>query len=255
MSRLWSESQEKLFTDLWNQGLDTNVIGTRMAEVGRPLASSSVIDRARRMQLAPRNTLPVVRSGGWTDDEREIVTKLWGEGQSARDIACVISRKRGKRTTRSAVIGIVHRMGLPKRKVPKAPKYTKPKPRASLGREMRINAKPNHCQAEIKLKKKTQPLPRTRKSDKDRIGPTLEQLTRSSCRWPVGVDAHGNQMFCGCEAVHPAGSKAGQPYCEEHLARSKSSMSAEQRKEISDRMKALHRSNKVFNPHERKKAA
>ena len=43
----------------------------------------------------------------WTDDRVEILTKLWGEGLSASQIA----RELGD-VTRNAVIGKVHRLGI-----------------------------------------------------------------------------------------------------------------------------------------------
>ena len=53
----------------------------------------------------------------WTDDRVEILTKLWGEGLSASQIA----RELGD-VTRNAVIGKVHRLGLAGRASPTMPK-------------------------------------------------------------------------------------------------------------------------------------
>ena len=53
----------------------------------------------------------------WTDDRVEILTKLWGEGLSASQIA----RELGD-VTRNAVIGKVHRLGLAGRASPTRPK-------------------------------------------------------------------------------------------------------------------------------------
>ena len=46
----------------------------------------------------------------WTDDRVEILKKLWGEGQSASQIAKELGG-----VTRNAVIGKVHRLGLSNR--------------------------------------------------------------------------------------------------------------------------------------------
>ena len=46
----------------------------------------------------------------WTDDRVELLKKLWGEGQSASQIAKELGG-----VTRNAVIGKVHRLGLSNR--------------------------------------------------------------------------------------------------------------------------------------------
>ena len=46
----------------------------------------------------------------WTDERVEILKKLWGEGQSASQIAKELGG-----VTRNAVIGKVHRLGLSNR--------------------------------------------------------------------------------------------------------------------------------------------
>jgi GcrA cell cycle regulator len=45
---------------------------------------------------------------GWTDERVETLSKLWGEGLSASQIASAL----GGGVTRNAVIGKVHRLGL-----------------------------------------------------------------------------------------------------------------------------------------------
>src|SRR5262245_52669305 len=49
-------------------------------------------------------------SSSWTDERIALLTKLWAEGQSARQIAAVLGG-----VTRNAVIGKVSRLNLPKR--------------------------------------------------------------------------------------------------------------------------------------------
>ena len=46
----------------------------------------------------------------WTDERVEVLKKLWGEGQSASQIAKELGG-----VTRNAVIGKVHRLGLSNR--------------------------------------------------------------------------------------------------------------------------------------------
>ena len=52
----------------------------------------------------------------WTDDRVEILKKMWGEGQSASQIAKELGG-----VTRNAVIGKVHRLGLSNRTATAAP--------------------------------------------------------------------------------------------------------------------------------------
>lgn len=44
----------------------------------------------------------------WPQEATDLAVKLWGEGKSAREISCAL----GKRWSRNAVIGKLHRMGL-----------------------------------------------------------------------------------------------------------------------------------------------
>ena len=59
----------------------------------------------------------------WTDERVEILKKLWGEGQSASQIAKELGG-----VTRNAVIGKVHRLGLSNRAT-SCLLYTSPSPR------------------------------------------------------------------------------------------------------------------------------
>lgn len=47
----------------------------------------------------------------WTDERKALVTKLWAEGLSASQVAEELGG-----VSRNAVIGLVHRMGLPRRR-------------------------------------------------------------------------------------------------------------------------------------------
>ena len=58
----------------------------------------------------------------WTDDRVELLKKMWGEGQSASQIAKELGG-----VTRNAVIGKVHRLGLSNRAAGAAPAKQEPK--------------------------------------------------------------------------------------------------------------------------------
>ena len=98
----------------------------------------------------------------WTDERVETLKKMWGEGQSASQIAKELGG-----VTRNAVIGKVHRLGLSNRTAgaPAADAAAKPEPKA----------KPTAPKVEAKPKLKSPPQPR-------RQGPTCPRANRSSLR-------------------------------------------------------------------------
>ncbi|NBX08730.1 MAG: GcrA cell cycle regulator, partial [Marivivens sp.] len=90
----------------------------------------------------------------WTDERVELLKKMWGEGQSASQIAKELGG-----VTRNAVIGKVHRLGLSNRTTgaapaapakpakeakPAAPKVAKaePKPAAAAAPKPKAEPKP-----------------------------------------------------------------------------------------------------------------
>ncbi|MDA9274850.1 GcrA cell cycle regulator, partial [bacterium] len=62
----------------------------------------------------------------WTDDRVEVLKKMWGEGQSASQIAKELGG-----VTRNAVIGKVHRLGLSNRTTTSTAAKTDAKPKAA----------------------------------------------------------------------------------------------------------------------------
>ena len=58
----------------------------------------------------------------WTDERVELLKKMWGEGQSASQIAKELGG-----VTRNAVIGKVHRLGLSNRNTGSSAKAAEPK--------------------------------------------------------------------------------------------------------------------------------
>ncbi len=112
----------------------------------------------------------------WTDEKVEILTELWREGQSARQIAEVL----GDGVTRNAVIGKANRLGLSK---PSKSSVTR-----KQRKEERIKAKLMAPEG----------------------GATILTLTSSTCRWPIGDPGDEDFRFCGGPA------NPSQPYCEYH---------------------------------------
>lgn len=190
----------------------------------------------------------------WTDERVDVLRKMWGEGQSASQIAKELGG-----VTRNAVIGKVHRLGLSNRTATAAaaPKAeAKAKPAAPSGPAAKPEPKP---EASPKPAAQTEParpaepaeprvVPHTRKQiipagqplppqpSANEISPealakvneiekkakriSLMQLTERTCKWPVGDPATEDFWFCGLPV------QAGKPYCEAHVGVAFQPMSA-----------------------------
>ena len=166
----------------------------------------------------------------WTDERVELLKKLWGEGQSASQIAKELGG-----VTRNAVIGKVHRLGLSNRassgskaettqKVDKKPekvaskkpeaatKVPEPKPvMQSPARRQIIPAgrplPPQPSANEIS----PEALARVSEIEKKAKRISLLELTERTCKWPVGDPATPDFWFCGLP------TQSGKPYCEAHV--------------------------------------
>ncbi|NOE18805.1 GcrA cell cycle regulator [Ruegeria atlantica] len=174
----------------------------------------------------------------WTDERVELLKKMWGEGQSASQIAKELGG-----VTRNAVIGKVHRLGLsnrtagaspakvePKEKpapAPKAEAKPKPAPKTEPARPApapTAEAKPV-VPARRQIIPAGQPLPpqpsaneispealaKVNEVEKKAKKLTLMELTEKTCKWPVGDPATEDFWFCGLPV------EAGKPYCEAHV--------------------------------------
>ncbi len=180
----------------------------------------------------------------WTDERVETLKKMWGEGQSASQIAKELGG-----VTRNAVIGKVHRLGLSNRAgsggggaaktaakekpAPAAPKpavkrATKAKPAstppAKEEPELDENGIPISA-ARRAIIPAGQPLPpqpsaneispealaKVSEVEKSAKRISLMELTEKTCKWPVGDPATDDFWFCGL------GVQQGKPYCEAHV--------------------------------------
>jgi GcrA cell cycle regulator len=189
----------------------------------------------------------------WTDERVETLKKMWGEGQSASQIAKELGG-----VTRNAVIGKVHRLGLSNRAgsggakaeaKPKAalkaeakPKPT-PKPQAAPAAATPTPAAaadvdnlpaPPRSAARRAIIPAGQPLPpqpsaneispealaKVSEIEKKSKKISLMELTERTCKWPVGDPATPDFWFCGLPV------KTGKPYCEAHVGVAFQPMSA-----------------------------
>ncbi len=181
----------------------------------------------------------------WTDERVEILIKMWGEGQSASQIAKELGG-----VTRNAVIGKVHRLGLSNRasggKAKEAVKSTaKPAARPAAKKPAARKAATPAPEPEAPAKKPViparkpivpagQPLPpqpsaneispealaSVREVEKGARKLTLMELTERTCKWPIGDPATEEFWFCGLP------SQPGKPYCEAHVGVAFQPMSA-----------------------------
>ncbi|MEM9476385.1 MAG: GcrA family cell cycle regulator [Pseudomonadota bacterium] len=165
----------------------------------------------------------------WTDERVELLKKMWGEGQSASQIAKELGG-----VTRNAVIGKVHRLGLSNRSgaapakpakekaAPKVEADAAPKPAEAETRPVERPATPPARKAIIPAGQPLPPQPSAneispealasvREVEKKSKKISLMELTERTCKWPIGDPATDDFWFCGLP-VQP-----GKPYCEAHV--------------------------------------
>jgi GcrA cell cycle regulator len=195
----------------------------------------------------------------WTDERVETLKKMWGEGQSASQIAKELGG-----VTRNAVIGKVHRLGLSNRTggggTTPAPQ-AKPAPEAELRpaaakparKEEPKTAAPAQPERPAPVASEDppprpsnvtplrkpivpagQPLPpqpsaneispealaKVHEVEKTAKRISLMELTERTCKWPIGDPATQDFYFCGLPV------QQGKPYCEAHVGVAFQPMSA-----------------------------
>jgi GcrA cell cycle regulator len=194
----------------------------------------------------------------WTDERVETLKKMWGEGQSASQIAKELGG-----VTRNAVIGKVHRLGLSNRvggaastpapqakPTPEAEARPAPKPvrkdepraapsepdipPASVEEEQPAPRPSNVMPLRKPIVPAGQPLPpqpsaneispealaKVHEVEKTAKRISLMELTERTCKWPIGDPATQEFYFCGLPV------QQGKPYCEAHVGVAFQPMSA-----------------------------
>ncbi|MDG1371144.1 MAG: GcrA family cell cycle regulator [Paracoccaceae bacterium] len=176
----------------------------------------------------------------WTDDRVEKLKAMWGEGQSASQIAKALGG-----VTRNAVIGKVHRLGLsnratgaksaassaaptaeakPAKAAPKSAPAAAPAPTAETV-VVAAPATPHKPVIQSSTMRREPPPPtpamvedaaRTAQAlaaiQKKAKKLDLLELTERTCKWPIGDPATEDFYFCGL------GCAPGKPYCDAHVA-------------------------------------
>ncbi len=131
----------------------------------------------------------------WTDEKVEKLKALWTKGHTASQIAEALGD-----TTRNAVIGKAHRLNLEAR----APSKHSGASVSRENRQIRRGPAPTSRKAKfqsILLDKNFEP-----ENPK-----SLEELTDTTCKWPIGHPNEEKFYFCGRK---PEGEF---PYCKLHV--------------------------------------
>ncbi len=172
----------------------------------------------------------------WTDERVEKLKTMWGEGQSASQIAKSLGG-----VTRNAVIGKVHRLGLSNRAAAKpvapAPEVKSAKPSPVAAAPAAPEPKPAPAERVVEAAPPPKPVIQSPTARREPPPPTpamvedaartaealavmekkakrldLLELTEKTCKWPIGDPATDDFFFCGLP------SQPGKPYCEAHVA-------------------------------------
>jgi GcrA cell cycle regulator len=184
----WTDESIQLLKDLYTKGASRKAMASRFG-----LSSATVLKKAKQLGLTDPNA--------WSDEKTGKLTELYREGLSASQIAAQLGG-----TSRSAVIGKLHRIGLVGGGTAKRKTVRKTDP--SGVKRPRPQTESTSRSQTIKQLLKTEALPTPKSEDVARV--SLLDLEPHHCRWPAGDPVQG---FCGCQKV------PGLPYCEGHAKR------------------------------------
>jgi GcrA cell cycle regulator len=136
----------------------------------------------------------------WTDERVDLLKKLWAEGHSAAQVA-----KQLGGVSRNAVIGKVHRLGLPQRASPSRPAKRPQRPGRQRPMNGALQARPRLASAEPSV-----PMPDLAPMTfEDGAPANVLTLKETMCKFPIGDPAEPGFAFCG------RGACSG-PYCADH---------------------------------------
>ena len=131
----------------------------------------------------------------WTEERIDMLRELWAKGLSCSKIAAQLGG-----TTRNAVIGKAHRLGLESRPSPVT--FSD-----GSGRTMRRRVTKAHKEIETVV------VPLFDDAPTRRVTPVIIGSSTATCQWPHGNVGEPGFGFCG------SASAAGRPYCVKHVKR------------------------------------
>ena len=134
---------------------------------------------------------------GWTDEQVEELKRLWDKGLTTGEIGKALG------VSKNAVVGKAHRLGLNSRPSPIR--------RGDEDKAISTEALTQSTPSDKKKAIKGTAAKKTAEKEKNKLF-TVNDLTSSSCRWPIGDPKDEDFHFCGKEAL------PDKPYCAEHAA-------------------------------------
>lgn len=152
----------------------------------------------------------------WTDDRVEKLKQLWAAGHSGGEIVKAL----GGVFSRNAVIGKVHRLGLPTRMKKKPRKDVTKKPSISATGSTRLRTTRSVSEIIARTTVPIKPLPKGTDVPQSNAYPIVCGIPHAiashegdeRCRFPIGNPEHADFHFCTNAAM------AGKRYCEGHCA-------------------------------------
>ena len=139
----------------------------------------------------------------WTPELELKLKELWRKGLTGSEIAKSFG------TTRSAILGKVHRLKLEARTVSKKTTATakvKTENNSGEAKQEKLTGRRNRFKA-LLLDQSFPPEQPTK----------LEDLTDDHCRWPLGKKMEPATFFCGRKPLESKNTGKKYPYCELHL--------------------------------------
>ena len=121
----------------------------------------------------------------WTDEKVQKLRELWSKGHTASQIAEALGD-----TTRNAVIGKAHRLNLEAR----APSRSNASTGSSSSAVNKINKQQSKSQQPMTRKQKFQSILLDKNFEPENPK-SLEELTESTCKWPIGHPNEENFYF------------------------------------------------------------
>ena len=132
----------------------------------------------------------------WTDEKIDKLKKLWGQGNTASQIAEIIGG-----VSRNAVIGKAHRLNLSAKIKTRTAASNKDFDSTMEGKEIKNNRGRKSKFKSLIIEKNFEP-----ENPKQ-----LEELDENSCKWPIGHPDEKSFYFCGRSSLKDFS------YCKLHL--------------------------------------
>ena len=132
----------------------------------------------------------------WTDEKIDKLKKLWGQGNTASQIAEIIGG-----VSRNAVIGKAHRLNLSAKIKTRTATSNKDFDSSMEGKEIKSNRGRKSKFKSLIIEKNFEP-----ENPKQ-----LEELDENSCKWPIGHPDEKSFYFCGRSSLKDFS------YCKLHL--------------------------------------